>query len=912
MPDLVGRAGELAALAALVDAPDARVGVLVGEPGIGKSTLLDAVTVRAARAGCTVLRAAPREVEAELAFSCLADLLDLPGVREVLLGGGLPPPQRAALSSALLLTDAVGVADDRAVAAGVRSLLRELAAEAPVLLVVDDAQWLDPASSLVLQHAVRRLTDQAVTLLVGTRPTVRPDAWPPGADGQVHRIELSGLSEGEVYDVVRSALGVRLPRALVRAVTTTSGGNPMYAVELARSATLPDGSAATLDALVGEAVRRLPDATRRVLLLAALAAEPSPGVLAAASSSAEADVRAVLDVAAAADVAWWEAGRVRFRHPLLAAAVVAAAGPTETANAHQALARHDTGAEARARHLALATTRPDPEVAAQVAAAARSARDRGARVAALELGRAALAVLPATDPASADLRLEVARWALRDGDLVLSRELVTPLLDAGGGTAARAHLLLTRVAGHAGARDDLVRHGRAAVELAADQPLVRVEALLLLADDFDDLDAGLAHAAEARAILEPLGPEAAPLLTTVLQAEGALRLLAGDPAGLEPLRQAADREADDLPEDLTGSATFAVAQQDLFAQQLGTARAILTRLLQVALGRGDESAEPSLRLNLAHVEIRAGRFGAALAQARAVLAVAEVAGMRAVAVLAAAQVAEAEARDPDPDVSMAALERLDDLCASADEIGEPWLRSIAALIAGRAVLESGRPAEAVRRLRTAQEVTRSMGLVDLAWNPYPAELAEALLAAGDVDAARVELADLERRPGGLHRPHVDAVLPRVRAQLLAADGDLDGALVAVDEALRAMTELGSPFELARTRLVAGRLLRRARQKRRAHDELSAAADALDALGVPRLAARARDELARVGLRPSAPATLTETEQRVADLAAAGRTNKEIAAALFLSPKTVEGVLGRVYRKLGVRSRVELARVRDDS
>ena len=234
----------------------------------------------------------------------------------------------------------------------------------------------------------------------------------------------------------------------------------------------------------------------------------------------------------------------------------------------------------------------------------------------------------------------------------------------------------------------------------------------------------------------------------------------------------------------------------------------------------------------------------------------------------------------------------------------PFLLGIGSTILGRLLSTRGDHAGAVDALHAAARHAERAGLADPGWDPCPGDLVESLLTLGRVEEAEAELARLVAAGAGLDRPHLEAVLPRLEAELRAARAGPDDDALALT-AVAAHERLGTTFGLGRSLLVAGRMHRRAKQKRLAHELLSRAVSVFEANPAPVWAERARDELRRVGLRPSAPDGLTSTEARVAALTAAGRTNREIAAEVFASPKTVEAVLSRVYRKLGVRSRVEL-------
>jgi DNA-binding CsgD family transcriptional regulator len=946
---VVGRESELAAVAELLGAgPDdgLRVLVVTGPPGSGKSTLVGATLRRASDLAMRVLLARPREPEQPLAFSVLADLLegvpavDAAGPAEV-GGARLPPPQHAALRRALgLELPRPGEdTDPRLVAAAVRAVLTGTATEGRLLLAVDDAHWADDSSLLVISHALHRARDAALSVLVAARPRPGADLWPTGA-GRAD-VDLGPLSEAALFHLVRDRLGRTLGRGDLRRLVQVSRGNPMYALELAGLGG-PDHSGSwaddplppTLEGLVAGSVRELPSPTRRLLVAAALAHDPRLDVVAQAAGPPVAADPAALDaaVSAAAAVATVEGGRLRFCHPLHAAAVVGDSAPEARREIHARLAELETGDEVTARHQAMAAVGPDAAIARRLFEVASRARGRGARAAARDLAGLAVAATPADDPAGPGRRLQLAGWALHDGDPQTCAELAGPLATGQGPDAARAHVLLATRAAVAEGVDEVVRHSRAALAAAEGDPLLRAAALVAWADGAAGMEEAAGHARAALAELATVAQPAEPTepaepadgdepadvdapvdgdeaerlraraLALAAQAD-ALRGAAGWP---DELAAAAALEERFPPDLVVNGARFAQAQQLLFSSRLDAGRELFTALLAESRTRGDEVSEPMILLNLGHLELRAGQLDTSGRLAREALAIAEVTGNTLAQALAELQVAADETRTGE---WASSDERIRVATAMTDQVGDPFLLGIGSTILGRLLSTRGDHAGAVAALHAAARHAERAGLADPGWDPCPGDLAESLLALGRVDEAEAELARLAAAGAGLDRPHLEAVLPRLEAQLRAARaGPDDEARTLALTAVAAHERLGTTFELGRSLLVAGRLHRRAKQKRLAHELLGRAVAVFEANPAPVWAERARDELRRVGLRPSAPDGLTSTEARVAALAAAGRTNREIAAEVFASPKTVEAVLSRVYRKLGVRSRVELVAV----
>lgn len=360
---LVGRESELQhLLAALAPGPACRV-VLAATPGTGKTALVEAFLTATAALEVTVLRVRPTEVDQRLAFSGLTDLL-VPVEQSSY--DDLPTPQRRAIRAALLLEDADGEVDPRAVAAALRAVWTALAGIRPVLVVLDDVQWLDQATATVLSHSLRRLGDAPVHVVaVG-----RAEEWPLVLDDAT-ALTLPPLGAAALFHVVKEHLGLALDRARLRAVEQASGGNPLYALELVRRQ-VGEGASTALDELIGARVRELPPATRRSLLRVALAASPRTDVLAAAAGCTPEELLADLEPARTTGLVR-VTDTVAFGHPLYAEAVVEEAADLEVRDAHRRLAEAETDPEARVRHLGAAAVGPD----ASRAAARR--RDLGAQ-----------------------------------------------------------------------------------------------------------------------------------------------------------------------------------------------------------------------------------------------------------------------------------------------------------------------------------------------------------------------------------------------------------------------------------------------------------------------------------------------------------------------------------------------------
>jgi DNA-binding CsgD family transcriptional regulator len=350
-------------------------------------------------------------------------------------------------------------------------------------------------------------------------------------------------------------------------------------------------------------------------------------------------------------------------------------------------------------------------------------------------------------------------------------------------------------------------------------------------------------------------------------------------------------------------ASFVVAQLLKFTDRLDESRRTFTELLGDAAVHGAESPIPQIRYHLAELECRAGNWDAAMEHARESRAAAQRIRMGAMSSEGhfAVGLVEAHLGRADP----ARLEALEGLRV-AEAAGEILLLIPNLSVLGFLELSLGRPAEADAYLSRAVQLEQAMGVREPAYFRVVPDEVEALVALGRLGEAEALLAPLEEAGRDLDRAWAIATGARCRALVLAARGDIAGASAAADEAVREHDRLPLPFELGRTLLVRGAVERRAKRKREARDTLTEALEVFDGLGAALWADKTRAELARIGGRAPSSLDLTPTEDRVAALVAAGSTNREVADALFVSIHTVEANLKRIYRKLGVRSRTELA------
>ncbi|GAA1287650.1 LuxR family transcriptional regulator [Saccharothrix xinjiangensis] len=907
----MGRESELAAAAEALGVAERRTArlVLSGEAGIGKSSVWERVLRDAAGRGFAVLSCRPVEAEARLAFGGLVDLLDR--VPDDALAG-LPEPQRVALEVALLRRRADDdVGDPRAVCLGALNVVRALAARTPVVLAVDDAQWLDEASARVLEYVLRRLVDERVAVVVSVR-SGEDDRLPLGLAGQDHveHLRLTGLSIGALHRLVRSAFGSPLPRPTLIRLERTSGGNPFYALELA-GALARDGDATApglplpasrgVDELLADRVASLTPAGREALLYAAALAQPTPDLVrrampdpdAAEDALADAEDRGVVEVLP---------GAVRFTHPLLRSTVYSAAPPGRRRRAHRRLAEVVDDPETRALHLALGAAGPDAEVAEALGEAASAAQSRGAPETAARLWE--LAAGHAVDPVRrAALLAPAAQCLFFAGDAKRARDLFeAAVADLPDGPERVAALLeLAVVVFYGDGPVEATALGDRALAGAGDDPVLTATAYLRRSW-FCQNDTALRYRNTRQALAAITGHEsAAPddLVACILTSSAYYRLLAGEGLPAEDLRRAADLVS---PTAQSRDARMARSLLRVITKYTDPVRGRreFERSRRASLDRGDEAVAVHELVHLAELDVWLGDWALADREAAEAVDAAEQAGQRPwVAYSLYTRALVAAHRGDEGTAHRAATEGL----GIATELDDSWVTVHLRAALGFTELSRHEPAAARAHLTAALEVCADVGLADFPVSSLYGDLVEATAELGLVDEAEALAADLERRRDRAPRPWVTAVAARSTALVRMARGDLAGAHEALSVEPPPM-----PFEQARTDLVRGRVLRRRKEKLAAREALLAAKRVFDGLGAPRWSARADTELGRLGLRRGDEHDLTATELHIARLVASGLSNREVAAAAYVSTKTVEAHLSRVYRKTGVRTRRELARL----
>jgi DNA-binding CsgD family transcriptional regulator len=900
--DLLERKAELDAIRRHVDEAPTGPAVLVldGEPGIGKTVLWSAGVAYARERALTVITSSPSGGETQLSFSVLVDLFG--GEAEAVLPT-LPAPQRNALKVALRLSARSETApDELTIAAATLGAIVELSRGTSLILAIDDVQWLDGPSAAALSYAVRRL-EGPVLLLLGHRAGEPQPLDDAGASLRTQEIRVGPLSAPALNRLIHERVGVSLPRNVLTRVKAISEGNPFYALELARTLERrsepldPDSPLPVPDSLQGLVQDRLgglPDATKELLAVVAALSAPTLGdvEVAGVGESIDDAVRAGLLVA--------DGERLRFAHPLFASGSYSLLGPRARRALHRRLAEIAPEGEERARHLALGVDGPSEEVAQVLHEAARQAAARGAIATAAELAEKAVHLTPAgLDDGLAARRLDAASYQYRHGDLAQAHANVEPLLRdrARTQTWASASLQLARL--ERNPERALVFCERAIPEAETDA--LRAEAHQLAAEMSmltGHVPRALEHARMAADLAERAGATA--LLIESLGTVCHYETYTGNVTpGL--IDRAVELERDALRPSNNYSPREILGLRLMYADGLDKARELLEHSLTAATDLGDEIDRWSLLVHLTQLECRAGRLSRAREHAREAEIISHHTGtlfagatgfVRALIAAHLGQVEEARRAGTEG-------------AASAGEEGNKLFRALNIWALGFLELSLGDSIAADAHLRPLPDELERMGYENPGVRPVYADAIEARIGSGDLDVDLL-IERLESRGRMLEYPWALAVAGRCRGLLLAARGELPEAIAELERALFEHEHSPQPLERGRTLLALGATRRRAKRRGEARSVLTEALELFDVLGAPLWAERASAELARIPGRAPVARDLSETERRVAELVASGLANKEVAAKMFVTVRTIEGNLTRIYSKLGVRSRTELA------
>ncbi|ORB64328.1 helix-turn-helix transcriptional regulator [Mycolicibacterium tusciae] len=884
--------------------------LIEGEPGIGKTTLWLAAIEEATARGFRVLSTRAAAAESVLAYTALADMLDDVDPHT---WADLPAPQLLAVDQVLLRAGTGEVTDQRAVAAAFLAVIERHAEIGPVLLAIDDLQWLDPSSVHVIAFVARRLTGP-VGILGSVRTEVHDGAsaaWLqlPRPEA-LTRIRLSPLNVRELHSAVSSRLQRPFSRPAMGRIHQVSGGNPFYAIELARA--LDDG---TLSTTVASLPRTLNDVVRsrlgsldpdvhEALLAASCMATPTVETVAMATIGDGDQLVDLLEIAEGKGIISIDGNRIHFTHPLLARGVYTEARPATRRAMHRRLAELVDETELRARHLALAATRGDDVTLRALDKAADSARARGAPEAAAELMDLAIG-LGGDAP---ERRLRSALNHFDAGDHERATTMLEETVDRlpPGDLRAEALCRLAVVRLYTEGFFEATTVLQQALNDADDNSPLRVQVLITLAYSLmhaNQVREGKDVARQAVEDAERLGQPH--LLSLALGMRVMLDFVAGEGFDSASLQRALELEDEDTFTPLVFRPRMQHALLLEWTGELAAARQKLEAIRLRCMEKGEEGEYVFIAQHVVMSSVWAGDF------------------------INANLVAED------------AMERARQLSGGTPLFLAHSMRAPLAVFAGQedearrtiaAGLEIGRQ---TGTFRLGERLLATLAFLEVSLGNYPEALAavapllsgfdpastptelpgaaflpdaiESLVQLGRLAEAAPLIEALERNGRTFDRAWMSAVGARGRAMTLAATGDLAGAHAAAQQAMTEHERVDMPFDRARTLLLLGQLERRMRKKEAASRSLQMALEVFERHNVPLWANRTRAELARANVGPQGSSQLTPSEQRVAELAASGMKNRDVANALFISPKTVEANLARIYRKLGIRSRAELGR-----
>jgi DNA-binding CsgD family transcriptional regulator len=893
---IVGRAQGLSRVEEFVDAVPVHSQVLLirGESGIGKTTVWRYGLRRCRDAGYRVLEVRPAEEEMRVPLVALDDLF-----RDVQPGETWSQ-----------------VDDPFSLGRRVFDAWRRIVRDDPLVLAIDDLQWLDPASAQVLRFALRRSEEYNVSLIAAVRSGAG-EADPLELDRTARgfrrqSVDLRPLSIDGIRMVLDQTVHA-ISRPMLRRIYAMSAGNPLYAIELARGLSADElkGSPEDVrlpDSLQHAVARRIDAAPPHLHPLLALAAALGPtGVAELRSCAPDLDVDALLSeardrrlLAVEDDLA------VRFTHPALAAAVYTRMNPIARRALHARLADRIEAPDLRARHLALSTDAPDDRVAGLLEAAAERARRRGDSHVAAEFARHSRRLTPPADAEAASRRaLAQIRYVAAAGAVQHALELADRLIDASPPGRLRAHAYITRAKLE---DDDLTTEEalllRGLDDAGADERL-RAEILDLLGwlrgHFLGDLPGGIELSRQALETAERLGDKA-------LEAEAAsglahLSVSAGTPRR-DLLERALAIEAEIGGPALGGGTRSLLAIDLRLGGDLASAREIHQSVHREIVEAGIERFRPHSLYMLASAAAYGGDFARAeelIGQAWQAARDNEDAHVEAWIRYTRAVVAAWRGRASD------ARALIEQIIIWATKRGERPAMARAQALSGLLALSEADPRTAADELGRAAGQLADMGIANPAVIPALPDAVEAYALAGDTDTAARLLHTLERQAAALGNDLAAAVTARSRGCLLAASGRPDPAVDQLREAATTFDRLGFAPDAARSVLSSGRALLRAGRRTAAADALEQATGRFTRMGATLWHDRAAEDLERAAPGRLSGA-LTRTERNVAALVAQGRRNKQIGQALFMSVATVEAHLTRIYRKLGIGSRSELTRL----
>lgn len=911
---MFGRDIELAQLGQALDRGRTSLSglALEGVPGIGKTTLWRAAVADAVQRGFTVISTAPAEPDTALAFAGLGDLFeDLPPH----VWGALAEPQRRALEAALFVGGpAAGPGDPQALPRATLSVLRSLAADGPLVVAIDDEQWLDASTGRVLGFALCRLREEPVCVLLARRPESDGALWPQlargfGVEGMAVT-PLRPIGIESIHRLVNERLGLRVSAPVLRQIYEVSGGNPLYALALAR-ALEPDNDAVgshelvlpkTLADTLALRLKDLDPPAADLLVIVAAASNPTLSLIQALASEFR---LSALEGAEREGLIEITGDRVRFSHPLLASTHYSRSPVARRREIHRLLANVVEGDQERANHLALGAEAPDRRIAVTIEQAATRAARRGAPEAAARLLEQAARLTPAGAPEARRSRtIAAAEQHRAAGDLGRARSLLETVLEEVPEGPLRARALKQEAVLRS---DDFETASRLLEEAranAADHDRLGAEIEVLFAENCGNRGDHVAALEHGRAAIKRAERAEDPhLIAQTLGQHGVAAFFVGLGVQKEELTRAIELAEDDEETPSYYWPSTALGCQLFWADEVDAGRPLLERSLRRAVRRGEEEERKSILFHLAHLEWEAGNDETAEhLTGKTIEAARQLDDEQSDSYILWLE-AFVAARRGEFDRARAHAEGAVDL---AGRIGDIFIASFSTAILAAVELWRGQPDAAHERLPPLRDAFRECFIGSLTLPFWSCDI-EALIALDRVDEAGEVLEELFALAHHAENPNALAIAHRCEGLLLASRGEVPHAIEKMEKALEEHGRRPLPLATGRTLLEKGTLERRAKRKSAAKRTLEAALSTLEPLQASFWVARARDELGRIGLRKAAPTEgLTRAQLRVAELVAAGMSNREVAATLYMSLRTVEAHLTKVYRELGIRSRAQLA------
>lgn len=909
--EIIGRDPERDVIEALLDRPRPSALVLDGEAGIGKTTLWSFAQRAAAARGDRVFAWRASQAERELPFGGLMGLLeaDLDPLLEL-----IAPARGRALARALGRTgDGDESPEPNLVGLAMLDLLRGASARMPLLVALDDAQWCDPASAAAIAFAARRLHSEPVAFVFAIR-TGTPDPLVAEVVAAIpeerqERLSVGPLSIGALGRLIRERSAVVHPRPLLVRIHEASRGNPFVALEMSRSlmrhgaepaAGEPFPVSPEMGLLVRDRLAVLSPAARSVLLLVAMASQPTVGLVHRILGP---DAEAAIDKACQQEVVVATGERLRAAHPMYASIAYADTPPGERRAARRALAQAIDDPLERAIHRAATLDQPDPAIARELEAAARISLQRGAPGVAADLFERAAGMVVSAEATT--LRMEASSARLSAGDATGAAELLRRTLAdvPRGPQRTRILLALGEIVYLDSPAEPLALLFEALDHAKGDVQLTATVHIYIAALSDADPGAGLESAMAAVELLEGVGVDNGALLAAALLERAFHWLVRSERLALDDIDRATGM--------LNGGGDSFISRSaqeraERILYHLGRLREALAydeaeyrRLME----RGQVGLLPPIVQSMSVLEQLVGDWPAARAHARECLDLVEQGEevWRERAEMARGRIL---AWDGDLDaartIGIAGLAR-------EEGSGDAWEATIFCALLGFIELSVPDPTAALGYLVRANTHADQLRVRLPTVFRYLGDLVEAAVLGGDLELAEATLVErLEAPAGRIPLPWILAVSARARGHLAAARGEPDDAIHWFDRSLDALEATPMPFERARSMLGRGQVRLRAGQRRLARADLEEARRTFAGLGAKAWTRRAEAELARLGGRASSRWELTPSERSVAELAALGHTNREIADRLVLSARTVESHLASAYRKLNIRSRVQLA------